>query len=94
MLDYLAVDANWDMVFMTHGNPNIEYGVILSSTVSPYSIDTTNSKIYFDSTSSSTRKIKSIKIVSRSYLKALIIDESTMLAYLANLDLTASTILY
>ena len=79
---------------MTHGNLNIKYGVIFSSTVSPYSIDLLKSKIYYDSTPYSDRKIKSIKIVSPSYLKALIFDGSTMLLYIANLDLTASTIVY
>lgn len=52
MIKYKAIDSSTDMIVATSGSTRITFTRIISSTISPYSIDTSMSKTFKDSITS------------------------------------------
>jgi hypothetical protein len=62
MIKYKQIDAATDMVIATSGKTYINYNRIISSSSSPYSVNTVSSKTYRDSTASN-RRLFSLYII-------------------------------
>ncbi len=82
------------MVIAASGSSFINYNVVISSTSSPYSIESGSSKTYRDPTSSTSRYIRGLYIVSLTSARSLIHDTSTWLTDYATLDFSTALITY
>jgi hypothetical protein len=95
LIYYKAIDASTDMIIATSGYSLINYSRIISSTNSPYSMQT-GSQTYKDPTYSLDREIRALYISTLTSAKSLIYDiyyEWTELASI-NFSTTPAKITY
>ena len=83
MIKFKQIDAATDMVIATSGNSCINYNRIISSSSSPYPLDTLRSKTYRDPTANSARKLYGLYIIDVDNAVSLILDGSD--TYLATI---------
>ena len=77
MIKYKQIDAATDMVIATSGSLYINYNRIISSSSSPYPLDTLRSKTYRDPTANSARKLYGLYIIDVDNAVSFIWDNSS-----------------
>ena len=84
MINYMEINASTDMIVATSGSSYINYNRIISSSASPYSV--TESKTFRDPTSSTSRRLYALYIVSQNNVVSLIYDTTSFYTELATVN--------
>jgi hypothetical protein len=91
---YKSIDSATDMVIATSGSTYINYNRIVSSSVSPYSVVSADSKTFRDPTSNTLRTIRGLYIIDKNNAVALIYDTTNLWSDVATINFLTPSVTY